>query len=275
MRRRFRIGIAFALFAVGITSASTPPVNAYTSPGEPSGYVNDFADALSAEQEARLSEQIRQHAAKTSHELAIVTVPTTADETIEQYAVTLFEAWGIGKEAQDNGVLLLLAIRDRRLRIEVGYGLESVLTDAKSARVIAEATPLLKQQKYPEAIQQMTDELLFTLDEAATGTRAPSQAVNSIPRREAGEWVLFAVFLSAIFTVILLPLLIAIFYSKKRGYWQTGNWNGFGGGFRGASSTKSDNASNASGGASSGPSAGSGDSFGGGSSGGGGASGSW
>ena len=106
---------------------------AYSSPGSPTGYVNDFAEILSTETRASLEELLSSTDASTSAQVAVVTIKSLDGDTIENYAEKLFQEWGIGQKGKDNGVLLLVAVDDRKVRIEVGYGLEGALTDAESS----------------------------------------------------------------------------------------------------------------------------------------------
>jgi uncharacterized protein len=143
--------LAMVVGGVGIAQMTY----AYVSPGAPSGFVNDFAQVLSEETESTLNETLQAFAASTTNEIVVVTVPTIGDEYIEQYAVKLFEEWGIGSQEEDNGVLLLLAITDRQMRIEVGYGLEGAVPDSVAQRVISnEMVPLLAQGDYDTAVAQ-------------------------------------------------------------------------------------------------------------------------
>ncbi len=107
-------------------------VFAYQSPGSPTGFVNDFAGMLTAEQKQSLETKTGNFEKDTGNELSVVTIPDLGGDTIENFAVKLFQDWGIGKKNKDNGILLLVARDDRQMRIEVGYGLEGVLTDAQS-----------------------------------------------------------------------------------------------------------------------------------------------
>ncbi len=104
----------------------------------PVGYVNDFAGVMRQETVAQLGALLTELEQKTGAEMAVVTVRTVPDGNIEQAAVDLFHAWGIGKKRRDNGVLILCAVQDRKVRIEVGYGLEPVLPDAWCGQVIRE-----------------------------------------------------------------------------------------------------------------------------------------
>ena len=110
-----------------------------TSYPDYSNYVNDTADIVSPEMESALNRLATDLDTRTGAQVAVLTVPTTEPETLEQYAVAVFEKWGVGKKDKDNGVLLLVAPdnpKDNRIRIEVGYGLEGALTDIQSKHII-------------------------------------------------------------------------------------------------------------------------------------------
>jgi uncharacterized protein len=102
----------------------------------PAGRVNDFAGVMEAGARQRLEQALDDLEQRTGAEVAVVTVDTVPDGDVDKAAVELFEAWGIGKKHRDNGVLILCAVRDKRIRIEVGYGLEAVLPDARTGRII-------------------------------------------------------------------------------------------------------------------------------------------
>ncbi|MFE1745093.1 TPM domain-containing protein [Coleofasciculus sp. H7-2] len=111
------------------------------------GWVTDMADMLSPATEAQLNQIISDLEAKNSSEIAVVTVPATAPSaTPKQFATALFNYWGIGKKGQDNGVLLLISQRDRRVEIETGYSIDSILPDARVGNIIQqEIAPRFKQ----------------------------------------------------------------------------------------------------------------------------------
>lgn len=102
------------------------------------GKVNDFATVLSDAQRDQLEADLAALERSTSAEVAVVTVATTGERGIEEYATALFNSWGIGKKDRDNGVLILVSPNDRAMRIEVGYGLEPVLPDGLAGAVIRE-----------------------------------------------------------------------------------------------------------------------------------------
>ena len=143
------------------------PVLAYTSPGAPTNFVSDFADILTSEQEADLNTRLTTLASGEGSEIAIVTVPNLGGDTVEEYAVSLFTEWGIGKATEDNGLLLLVAVEERELRIEVGYGLEGTITDAQAYWIINDViTPSFKTGDYYTGISGAVDKVT----EAITGS---------------------------------------------------------------------------------------------------------
>lgn len=109
------------------------------------GYVLDASDALSAQTESALEEELRADEARTTNQVAVAVIPTLGGRTVEEYATGLFNAWGVGQASQDNGVLVLVATEDRKLRIEVGAGLLDELPDQTAASVVQqEIVPRLR-----------------------------------------------------------------------------------------------------------------------------------
>ncbi len=269
MPRSFRRGLA-CVAIIGLVGIGRIAF-AYVSPGAPRGYVNDFANVLTPEQETALVDKLHIHKEQTSNQIGVVTVPTTGDETIETYAVKLFEEWGIGRKDYDNGALLLVAVADRKVRIEVGYGLESVLTDARSARLIAQAIPLLREEKYPEAIEQLTDQMIST---SGQGEALPAEAEATLEAKASSQETYFFIgFLFFLLVSFLAPIFWALYFVKRRRGWRYAQWEAGSGSTGESFSSTFSGSSNSDIGSSS--SSSSSDSFGGGSSGGGGASGSW
>jgi len=126
---------------------------AYVSPGAPKGFVNDYAMLLAGEERNSIEQLLKDIEKSSLVEFVVVIIPQLGDETIETYAIKLFEEWGIGKKGADNGILLLISHEDRKLRIEVGYGLEGIITDAFSARLIQTVlAPAFAQGKYADGI---------------------------------------------------------------------------------------------------------------------------
>ena len=122
--------------------------------------VTDLTGTLDAASRQSLETRLAQLEQAKGAQLAVLLVPTTQPETIEQFSLRVAETWKLGRKGVDDGVLLLVAKNDRTLRIEVGYGLEGAIPDAVAKRVIAEAiTPRFKQGDFPGGIQAGVDAL--------------------------------------------------------------------------------------------------------------------
>jgi len=152
-KRLATISIIVALVAgiVGVAfSAQAAPAVTYP---QPKGFVNDFAAVLKPDEASKLEGMLTNLEKTTTAELAVVTVKTTQPLDPKSYVVGLMEAWKVGKKGKDNGLILLAAIDDRRVEVEVGYGLEGILPDALVLRIIDnDLIPQFKQNKYGEGI---------------------------------------------------------------------------------------------------------------------------
>ncbi|PIR92837.1 methanol dehydrogenase [Candidatus Falkowbacteria bacterium CG10_big_fil_rev_8_21_14_0_10_43_10] len=137
------------------------PVSAYYNPGSPSGFVNDFAGVIDGAVKQSLEQKLVAFEKETSNEISVVTVKNLGGDYIENFAEKLFKDWGIGKKDNDNGALVLVAVEDRKMRIEVGYGLEGALTDAQSNWIINnEMKPAFQAGKYGEGISLAVDKII-------------------------------------------------------------------------------------------------------------------
>jgi len=149
--------LAFAVspaFAQGLQPI--PPLNAR---------VTDLTGTLTAEQQAAIEQKLAAFEARKGSQLAVLIVPTTQPEDIAQYSIRVVEQWKLGREKVDDGALLIVAKNDRRLRIEVGQGLEGVLTDATSRRIISNTiTPLFRQGDFAGGINAGLDRMIRTID---------------------------------------------------------------------------------------------------------------
>lgn len=161
-----RTWIIFSVLLIPVLFLLGTNAYAYTSPGNPSGFVNDFAGMLSQEARAQIEQETRSFQEKKTHEISVVTVPSLGDDYIENYAEKLFKEWGIGKKGADNGVLLLISRDDKKMRIEVGYGLEGALTDAESSQIIRNTLrPAFQQGDFSGGIVQAVSEIERAIQE--------------------------------------------------------------------------------------------------------------
>jgi len=142
---------AALLFPPAYTAAeiAVPPLKAR---------VTDLTATLTSDQRAALERKLAALEARKGSQVAVLLVPTTQPETVEQYAIRVFDQWKLGRKGTDDGVLLLVAKNDRKLRIEVGYGLEGAIPDAIARRVMDEdIVPLFKQGNFYGGISAGTD----------------------------------------------------------------------------------------------------------------------
>jgi uncharacterized protein len=131
-------------------------------PPKPATYVTDKAGVLDAARVHALNEKLAQFERDTSNQILVyVDRSLPADSTIEQFANDAMHQWGVGQKGKDNGAVLFLFTADRKMRIEVGYGLEGVLTDAKSKDISSTIIkPRLKANDYNGAVEQGADAML-------------------------------------------------------------------------------------------------------------------
>jgi uncharacterized protein len=160
------------------------PALAVEYPPPPNGPILDQADLLPPDREAALDARLRTLTTQTGKSFVVVTVPTLQDETIEIYAVKLFEAWGIGGKESDQGLLLLVAPNERKVRIEVGYGLHGYVTDGLSGRIIRnEITPRFKAGDMAGGIEAGANALLDQLSRTPQDAKAVAEAADAASRQ--------------------------------------------------------------------------------------------
>ncbi len=258
---------------VMVISASVYSQNIPAKPNPPR-LVNDFAGVLSGEQKAILEQKLVALDDSTSNQVSIVLIKTLADYPIEDYAVKLFRGWGIGNKKNNNGVLIIAAIDDHKIRIEVGYGLEGAIPDITANSIIEnDIVPAFREQNYYRGLNAATDDI----GKAASGEYQVQRQQKNDDKGGGGSLLGIIII---IFIVIFLisrggrggrgggmmsrrgygglgPFIWGSLLGNALGNGNRGGWSGGGGSWGGGSS----------GGGFGG--------FGGGSSGGGGASGSW
>lgn len=155
--------VLLALLLTGAARAEVPQVEAPVPPL--SAHVTDLTATLDAQQAQALEARLAAFETKKGAQLAVLIVPTTQPETIEQFAMRVVEAWKLGRKGVDDGALLLVAKDDRALRIEVGYGLEGALNDATAKRIIAEViTPFFKRGEFYAGIDAGTAAMMRVID---------------------------------------------------------------------------------------------------------------
>jgi uncharacterized protein len=206
------IGLGWIVLGAAVLVAAEPIASL-----RPSNYVNDFAGVLDAATQARLNDLCRQVEEKAQAQIAVVTVKTLDGQDEASYALALYQKWGIGAKKTNRGVLILLAIQDRKRFIQVGYGLEPVLPDGKVGGFGREAVPLLRSGDYAGAVTLMTARVASVIaqDAGVTLDNQPPTAATR-PRSTPGGGV-GAVVVIFILLFIVISILRAIFRGGSGG----------------------------------------------------------
>lgn len=227
---------------------------------KPTGHVNDFAGVIDLPNKAKLEEKLVLYKSSTSNEIAVVTIKNLEGNSIEDYSIKLADAWKVGDKEKDNGVILLFAMEDRKMRIEVGQGLEGALTDIESKHIIDEViTPEFKSSNYAKGVDMGVDAVILSI---------AGEYVNENPQATTdGSGAVVLLIILGILFVIFIVAVAESPYTPIGGqgtYGITSLYKSSGGSFFSSGSSSS-----------SGSSGGGFGGFGGGSFGGGGSSGSW
>jgi uncharacterized protein len=251
-----RSHFAWRALAVGMLLLATPAFAADLKFPPLTGRVVDNAAVLSASTISELDEMLAQHEHTTGEQVVVVTLDSLQDRSIEDYGYQLGRSWGIGQKGKNNGAILIVAPHERKVRIEVGYGLEAQLTDATS-RVIIESkiTPQFRSGDFNAGVLAGTTAILRALGDDAAANLHPEVEAHPVTQRSDAGFVPFSPLILFIFVAIVL---LMMFRRRRYPYLMR-----HGGGYMG------------SGGFGGGSSGGGGFSGGGGSFGGGGASGGW
>lgn len=186
--------------------------HAYVNPGQPTGFVNDFAGMISSADKQIIEEKLSNFQKQTGNEISVVTIQNLGGDTIENFAVNLFKDWGIGKTREDNGALLLVSRDDREMRIEVGYGLEPVLTDASSFLIIRDIiTPSFKSGNYAKGISDGVDKMISVIG----GERISESTISKI---FGGNFNFGDYF----FLILFIPVWLASILARSKSWWAGG-----------------------------------------------------
>lgn len=238
---------SLALWAWLILLVSSIPASA-ASPELPSptGPVVDLAGILDSGTRQRLTGVIEDVRRRTTAEIAVLTVPSTAPLSIEEYSVAVFDRWKIGKREQDNGLLFLVAVGDRRLWITTGYGLEGILPDGKVGEIRDRyIVPYFRAGQYAEGILRGTEALASViLAQGEDGSRGQRHSARRPADGQTGfvsgltgaiRGILLVVFLLTIWVIQNRSLRRDLFRTRGRswtasgfGGWSGGGWTGGG-----------------------------------------------
>jgi len=154
------------------------------------GRVVDNAEILKPETRERIGAIAKAHEDKTTDQIAVLTIPTLGGESVEEFADRVFKTWKLGQKGKDNGVLVVVAPQDRRMRIEVGYGLEGTLTDVAASRIIRNVmTPAFKNGDFDRGVADGVAAIVAQLEgQASGGTSAGFADTETNDRKSSFEF---------------------------------------------------------------------------------------
>jgi|AntRauTorckE6833_2_1112554.scaffolds.fasta_scaffold43913_2 uncharacterized protein len=189
-------------------------------PEKPSGFVNDFAGVLSSSERSTLEQKLRTYRDTTSTEIAIVTLSSLQGLPVEEVSLDILNQWNVGQADEKNGAVILIAVQDRKMRIEVGYGLEGALTDVMSGRIIDQVlSPRFRQGDFYGGLDRATTVIFDLLD----GEYSADQ-ISSRDRRESTGFNFFP--------YLLIIGVVIYFVMLRRDDYDDGDWSDGSGGRR-------------------------------------------
>jgi len=204
---------------------------------KPTGPVNDFAGVIPQTDKQKMEILATEVLQKTGTAVVVVTMPTVGDSDVAIYATELYQNWGIGKKGEDKGVLILLALKERRIRIETGYGVEGILPDGLVGEILDQySVPFLKKDQYGKGLYNALSAVSVVIARDANVELTGEVKIYRAPRRQTRGSNF-----RLLFFLILIPLL---FLRRRRGagmllplllLGSMGGRGGFGGGFGGFS----------------------------------------
>lgn len=188
--KRFFLTILFLILPLGAHALEVPRLQ---------GYVNDYAGMLSAAAAQKIQSQLRSFEQSDSTQIVVLTIPTLDGENLEDFSIRVAEAWKIGQKGKDNGAIILIVRKERKIRIEVGRGLEGRLTDLVSGRIIQyEIAPSFKAGDYAGGIEKGVSSVIAVV-------KGEYKAEQVVPKRTGGRTG------SSVFTLILFLGVACVF----------------------------------------------------------------
>ena len=195
--------MAFSLAVATRPALGAIPPDALLERLKPQGLVNDFAGILSPQERDSMEQLLRDLEHKTAAQVAVVTLESLEGGQIDDFTHKLFNRWGVGQKGKDNGVMLLVALRDRKARIEVGYGLEPVLPDVLCGRILNEALfPAFRQNRHAEGLVRAVRRIAGIVERGEPAPKLPPGSAGSAG--EALPWY------AAVFITLFLSLFVAL-----------------------------------------------------------------
>ena len=229
-----------ALATLIFLALACPVVNHATDTfPQPRGLINDFANIISPEYEQKLAQVTGELLRKTGVPVVVVTMPEIGGEDYNEYANRLYAAWGIGEKVKDRGVLIFVTLKERKMRIETGYGIEGLIPDGLAGEIRDQyITPYLKRDQFGQGLLNGT---LAIAGIIAKDARVSLTGQTPLKRPAKGRSGLLALVTLFIFVLVLFslgrgrggfwPLILLLFMGRGGGYYGGYGRGGFGGGF--------------------------------------------
>jgi len=206
-RNNLRLALAVGCLAAAVAGAEVPvpPLKAR---------VTDLTNTLATGERQALESELAAFEARKGSQVAVLILPSTQPETIDQYAVRVVEVWKLGRKKVDDGVLLIVAKEDRRVRIEVGYGLEGAIPDAAAKRIIEDdITPRFKNGDFYGGVRAGAERIMRTID----GEPLPAPAAKTALQGDPFAW-----FVPGLIAVMFLSSLLSRLFGRMAGAAGTG-----------------------------------------------------
>ena len=188
-----------------------------------SGRVIDDVGILSDEIKISIENKLKEHEKQTSNQVVVLIIPSLEGEILEEYSLKVASTWKLGQKGKDNGVLLLIAKNDRKIRIEVGYGLEGTLTDVLCNRIIRnEITPSFKQGNFSLGVERGVDAIVGSIQGTYKGTEEDSSNENNTEDfgglADASLPIFFRLFFGVMFLLVITPFTLAAAFTPYIGW---------------------------------------------------------
>lgn len=192
---RLMVFLGVVLMAASAWALDVPPLT---------GRVVDLAHVLPADVTALLTRDLEAHEAKTTNQVAVLILPSLEGDPLEEFSHRVATTWKLGRKGTDNGVLLLVSLNDRKVRIEVGYGLEGTLTDLRSAHIIRhELVPRFRTGDLPGGIAAGVQAILGTIEGTYKAEEVQSDHARSGQEPSAFEYVIIGIVVGTLAGIVL------------------------------------------------------------------------
>jgi uncharacterized protein len=206
--------LASVLLPVGVSALAVPPAPTDIP-------IVDQTNTLSEGQKQTLAAKIAKERSETGNQIAVLMVKSLEGESLEDYSLNVARGWGIGQKERNSGVLLLVAKDDHRLRIEVGYGLEGALPDARASHIINDRiTPQFKQAKFYEGIDSGLDGIITAIH----GEKDPNLKPEGQAAKSWTKWIE-----PLLFGIFVVPIWLGSILARTKSWWAGGVIGGVGG----------------------------------------------